>query len=72
MTASVVAILLLILTYRSPILWVVPLAVVGVADRLAAVLATQTLAAVGIPGTSRPWASCRCWCSAPAPTTPCS
>ena len=47
-TASVVAVLL-ILTYRSPILWIVPLAVVGVADRLAAVLATQTLAAVGIP-----------------------
>ena len=47
-TASVVAVLL-ILTYRSPILWVVPLAVVGVADRLAAVLATQTLAVVDIP-----------------------
>ncbi len=47
-TASVVAVLL-ILTYRSPILWVVPLAVVGVADRLAAVLATQTLAVVEIP-----------------------
>jgi RND superfamily putative drug exporter len=47
-TASVVAVLL-ILTYRSPVLWVVPLAVVGVADRLAAVLATQTLAVVDIP-----------------------
>ena len=47
-TASVVAVLL-ILTYRSPILWIVPLAVVGLADRLAAVLATQTLAVVGIP-----------------------
>ncbi|HET8959049.1 MMPL family transporter [Nocardioides sp.] len=47
-TACVVAVLL-ILTYRSPILWVIPLAVVGLADRLAAVLATQTLAAVDIP-----------------------
>lgn len=46
-TASVVA-LLLVLTYRSPILWIVPLLVVGVADRLAAVLATHTLAAFSI------------------------
>lgn len=47
-TASVVALLLLV-TYRSPILWLIPLAVVGVADRTAAILATQVLAAVGIP-----------------------
>ncbi len=47
-TAGVVAFLLL-LTYRSPILWVVPLAVVGVADRVAAVLATRTLDLVGLP-----------------------
>lgn len=47
-TATVVA-FLLIVTYRSPVLWLVPLVVVGVADRLAAVLATQLLAAVGIP-----------------------
>lgn len=47
-TACVVAVLLII-TYRSPVLWVVPLAVVGIADRLAAVLATQTLALVDIP-----------------------
>ena len=46
-TASVVA-LLLVLTYRSPILWIFPLLVVGVADRLAAVLATHTLAAFDI------------------------
>ena len=46
-TASVVAILLMI-TYRSPILWIVPLTVVAVADRLAAVLATQTLDALGM------------------------
>lgn len=45
-TASVVALLLLI-TYRSPILWLVPLIVVGIADRLAAVLATQVLKATG-------------------------
>ncbi|MDT9593153.1 MMPL family transporter [Nocardioides zeae] len=42
-TAIVVA-LLLVITYRSPVLWVVPLTVVGVADRLAAVLATHVLA----------------------------
>src|SRR5512141_57173 len=46
-TASVVAILLVI-TYRSPILWLVPLTVVGVADQLAAVLATHTLAAFDV------------------------
>ena len=39
-TAGVVAVLLVI-TYRSPVLWLVPLAVVGLADRLAAVLATR-------------------------------
>ncbi len=33
-TASVVVVLLLV-TYRSPILWIIPLAVVGVADQLA-------------------------------------
>lgn len=46
-TASVVA-LLLVITYRSPTLWVVPLVVVGVADRLAAVLATHTLSTFGV------------------------
>ena len=46
-TASVVAILLVI-TYRSPFLWLVPLTVVGVADQLAAVLATRTLAAFDV------------------------
>ena len=46
-TASVVA-LLLVLTYRSPILWIFPLIVVGVADRLAAVVATHTLAAFSL------------------------
>ncbi|MFN8194533.1 MAG: MMPL family transporter [Nocardioidaceae bacterium] len=47
-TAAVVGILLLI-TYRSPVLWLVPLVVVGIADRLAAVLATHTLRIVDIP-----------------------
>ncbi len=46
-TASVVA-LLLVLTYRSPFLWLVPLTVVGVADRLAAVVATQVMALAGV------------------------
>jgi RND superfamily putative drug exporter len=46
-TASVVA-LLLVLTYRSPVLWVLPLLVVGVADRVAAVLATQALSAMSV------------------------
>ncbi|AXH96518.1 MMPL family transporter [Ornithinimicrobium avium] len=47
-TASVVA-LLLIVTYRSPLLWIVPLTVVGVADQVAAVAATRVLALVGVP-----------------------
>lgn len=46
-TALVVA-FLLVVTYRSPVLWLVPLAVVGVADRLAAILATRVLAAVDV------------------------
>lgn len=41
-TIGVVALLLLI-TYRSPILWVLPLVVVGVADQVAAVAATHAL-----------------------------
>ncbi|QIK74881.1 MMPL family transporter [Nocardioides piscis] len=46
-TAGVVA-LLLLLTYRSPVLWLIPLTVVGVADRLAAVVATQVLALLDV------------------------
>ena len=46
-TAAVVTVLL-VLTYRSPILWVVPLVVVGTADRLATVLATHVLELTGI------------------------
>ncbi len=46
-TASVVA-LLLIVTYRSPVLWLVPLAVIGFADRVAAVLGSAVAGAVGM------------------------
>jgi RND superfamily putative drug exporter len=46
-TALVVA-FLLILTYRSPVLWLIPLTVVGVADRFAAVAATQAMDALGV------------------------
>lgn len=47
-TMLIVAVLLVV-TYRSPILWVIPLVVVGVADRLAVVAATQVLDGVGLP-----------------------
>lgn len=47
-TAGVVAVLLLV-TYRSPFLWLVPLTVVGVADQVAATAATYVLRAVGVP-----------------------
>jgi RND superfamily putative drug exporter len=46
-TVLVVAVLLLV-TYRSPWLWLVPLAVVGLADGLAAIVATRIAAAAGI------------------------
>ncbi|KAA1422994.1 MMPL family transporter [Mumia zhuanghuii] len=47
-TMAVVAILLVV-TYRSPILWIIPLLVVGVADRIAAVGATHLLDRAGLP-----------------------
>ncbi|MCZ4498399.1 MAG: hypothetical protein JWQ74_952 [Marmoricola sp.] len=47
-TAAIVA-LLLVITYRSPVLWVVPLLVVGTADQAAAALATHGLALLDIP-----------------------
>ncbi|CAM3202250.1 MMPL family transporter [Nocardioides dubius] len=47
-TMLVVAVLLVI-TYRSPVLWIIPLLVVGVADRVAAVGSTHLLAAVDLP-----------------------
>ena len=46
-TAAVVAVLLII-TYRSPVLWLVPLAVIGFADRVAAVLGSAVAQAVGM------------------------
>ncbi|MEX1908111.1 MMPL family transporter [Janibacter sp. Y6] len=46
-TASVVAVLL-ILTYRSPVLWIIPLTVIGVGDRTATVAATQVLERLGM------------------------
>jgi putative drug exporter of the RND superfamily len=46
-TATVVA-LLLIVTYRSPVLWLVPLAVIGFADRVAAVLGSAVATTVGL------------------------
>lgn len=46
-TALVVAILLIV-TYRSPILWIVPLAVVGVADFIAGIAARLVADAAGV------------------------
>ncbi len=46
-TALVVA-LLLIITYRSPVLWIVPLAVVGVADFIAGIAARLVAEGLGI------------------------
>ena len=45
-TASVVALLLLI-TYRSPVLWLIPLTVVGVADGMAGILSGRVAGALG-------------------------
>lgn len=47
-TSAVVAVLLLI-TYRSPILWLVPLIVVGLADRVAQIASAHINEAVGLP-----------------------
>ena len=47
-TALVVAVLLII-TYRSPVLWILPLFVIGMADQTAAVLATRVLATLDVP-----------------------
>ncbi len=46
-TAMVVAVLLIV-TYRSPVLWLVPLAVIGFADRAAAVVGTAVAGAAGL------------------------
>ncbi len=47
-TAAIVAILLIV-TYRSPILWILPLLVIGIADRVAATVFTWVLDGVSIP-----------------------
>ncbi|RUR01484.1 MMPL family transporter [Labedella endophytica] len=46
-TVIVVAVLLIV-TYRSPVLWIVPLAVVGTADGLARIVATALAEAAGV------------------------
>ena len=46
-TAAVVA-LLLIATYRSPVLWLAPLLVIGLADRTAAAVGTAVASATGL------------------------
>ena len=48
-TGAVVA-LLLIITYRSPVLWLVPLLVIAFADRIAAVVGTAVAEATGLGG----------------------
>ena len=47
MTASVVA-LLLVATYRSPVLWLAPLLVIGFADRIAASVGTAVASVTGL------------------------
>lgn len=47
-TAAIVAVLLII-TYRSPVLWLIPLFVIAVADRVAATVFTYFLDAADIP-----------------------
>ncbi|QGU02264.1 Putative membrane protein YdgH [Corynebacterium kalinowskii] len=46
-TAAIVAILLII-TYRSPFLWLIPLLMIGIADRFAGVTFTHLLSATGV------------------------
>ncbi len=46
-TAAVVA-LLLVMTYRSPVLWLLPLTVIALADRVAAVVDTLVASATGL------------------------
>ena len=47
---GIVVALLLIITYRSPVLWLVPLLVIAFADRVAAVLGTVVAEASGMGG----------------------
>lgn len=46
-TTAIVVALLLLITYRSPVLWIVPLVVVGVADGAGGILARQVASAFG-------------------------
>ena len=48
LTTVVVVAVLLLITYRSPWLWLVPLVVIGVADGLAGIIAGRVAAAAGI------------------------
>ena len=47
-TTALVVILLLLITYRSPVLWIIPLAVIGTADAMSSRLAAQTAHWFGI------------------------
>ena len=47
-TTALVVALLLIITYRSPVLWLIPLTVVGLADQVAGSAATHLLNAFGM------------------------
>jgi RND superfamily putative drug exporter len=47
---GIVVALLLIITYRSPVLWLVPLLVIAFADRIAAVAGTAVAEAAGLGG----------------------
>lgn len=45
---GIIVALLLIVTYKSPILWIIPLPVIGIGDRLAATVFTWVLGPLGI------------------------
>lgn len=47
-TTALVVALLLIITYRSPVLWLIPLTIVGLADQVAGSVATHILSAFGM------------------------
>ncbi len=69
-TVLVVA-LLLIATYRSPILWLVPLTVIGLADRVATRSGQRSPERPGWHLTALPRVSPACWSLEPAPITRC-
>src|SRR5664279_1693292 len=47
-TTTLVVAILLIVTYRSPVLWLIPLTIVGLADQVASSAATHALNALGM------------------------